>query len=70
MAALLLFGALLTPKLFGPCAVDRMGVRLARPAALAVSFIGAKLSWREQVAAMWFRPRALSPSSMAFSSSS
>ena len=62
LAALLVFGALLTPKLFG--AVPWTGwvfavlaIFLARPAALAVSFIGAKLSWREQAAAMWFGPK-------------
>lgn len=62
LAALLVFGALISPTfladiswqgwVFAPLALV-----VARPAALAVSFLGSRLSAKEQLAAMWFGPK-------------
>ncbi|MBM7789153.1 cation:proton antiporter [Tenggerimyces flavus] len=62
LAALLVFGALLTPALFAEISWTGwlfaiLALVAARPIALFVSFLGAKLSWREQAAAMWFGPK-------------
>jgi len=63
LAAILVFGALITPKLlFGeiPLAGWLFAILvlvLARPVALLVSLLGSGLSMREQVAAMWFGPK-------------
>jgi NhaP-type Na+/H+ or K+/H+ antiporter len=62
LAALLLFGATLSPEL-----VVGLGARgfvfaalallVARPAAMVLSLIGSSLSWRETAAAAWFGPK-------------
>jgi sodium/hydrogen antiporter len=62
LLALMVFGALLSWKLFGEVAWTGwlfaiLALVLARPAALFVSFLGSGLSMREQVAAMWFGPK-------------
>jgi NhaP-type Na+/H+ or K+/H+ antiporter len=63
LAAIMVFGALITPAfLFGdiPFAgwiFALLALLIARPLALLVSFIGAKLSLGEQVTAMWFGPK-------------
>lgn len=62
LAALLVFGALLTPAFFGDIPWQGwlfaiLALVVARPAALLVSFLGAKLGAREQFAAMWFGPK-------------
>ncbi|MGH3099214.1 MAG: hypothetical protein ACRDMV_24790 [Streptosporangiales bacterium] len=62
LGALLVFGALLSPDfLMGISwtgwAFAVLALVLARPAALWVSFLGSKLTGREQVAAMWFGPK-------------
>lgn len=63
LAAIMVFGALITPTfLFGeiPFAgwiFALLALLIARPLALLVSFIGAKLSFGEQVTAMWFGPK-------------
>ncbi len=62
LAALLVFGALITPVFLADVGVAGwvfavLAIFLARPVALAVSFLGARLSAREQVAAMWFGPK-------------
>ncbi|MGH3713964.1 MAG: cation:proton antiporter [Micromonosporaceae bacterium] len=62
LAALLVFGALIAPSLFGVTGwrgwvFAILALVVARPLALAVSFLGSKLSVREQVAAMWFGPK-------------
>lgn len=62
LAALLVFGALVTPALFTVVGWQGwvfalLALFVARPVALALSFAGSKLSAREQVAAMWFGPK-------------
>ncbi|SNT65523.1 Sodium/hydrogen exchanger family protein [Asanoa hainanensis] len=62
LAALLVFGALLTPALLGDIGWQGwlfvlFAIIVARPVALWVSFLGARLTAREQLAAMWFGPK-------------
>jgi NhaP-type Na+/H+ or K+/H+ antiporter len=62
LAALLVFGALLAPAFFGDFGWREwlfaiLALVLARPVALWVSFLGAGLDRREQLAAMWFGPK-------------
>lgn len=62
LAALLVFGALITPHLLAEVGVTGwvfavLALVVARPAALAVSFLRSGLSPREQAAAMWFGPK-------------
>ena len=63
LAAILVFGALITPS-FLFAEIPALGwvfaltaLLVARPLALAVAFLGARLSWREQAVAMWFGPK-------------
>ncbi|TDC78954.1 cation:proton antiporter [Actinomadura sp. 7K507] len=62
LAALLVFGALLSPTFLGEVGWSGwlfavLALVVARPVALWVSFLRSKLSTREQVAAMWFGPK-------------
>ncbi len=62
LAALLVFGILITPSFLGEVPVAGwvfavLAIFVARPLALAVSFLGSRLSMREQAAAMWFGPK-------------
>ena len=62
LAALLLFGALITPALLGDLGWRGwvfvvLALAMARPVALWVSFLGTGLAAREQAAAMWFGPK-------------
>ncbi|WP_427007751.1 cation:proton antiporter [Pseudarthrobacter sp. H2] len=63
LAAILVFGALVTPTfLFGEIAWTGwvfavLAIVLARPLALLVSFLGTRLPLKEQLAAMWFGPK-------------
>jgi NhaP-type Na+/H+ or K+/H+ antiporter len=62
LAALLVFGALISWSFLGEISWTGwvfavLAIFLARPVALAVSFTGAGLGAREQVAAMWFGPK-------------
>jgi NhaP-type Na+/H+ or K+/H+ antiporter len=62
LAALLVFGALISVSFLGEIAWTGWlfavaALLLARPAALGVAFIGSGLSRREQLAAMWFGPK-------------
>ncbi|GAA4424729.1 cation:proton antiporter [Georgenia halophila] len=63
LAAILVFGALITPEfLFGEIPLVGwifavLALVLARPLALLVAFVGARLPVREQLAAMWFGPK-------------
>ncbi|MEO5980879.1 MAG: cation:proton antiporter [Pedococcus sp.] len=62
LAALLVFGVLITPKFIGEISLGGwvfavLAIFVARPLALALSFAGAKLNMREQAAAMWFGPK-------------
>lgn len=63
LAAILVFGALITPTfLFGEIAWTGwvfavLAIVAARPLALLISFLGTGLSAKEQLAAMWFGPK-------------
>jgi NhaP-type Na+/H+ or K+/H+ antiporter len=63
LGAILVFGALITPTfLFEEISLSGwvfavLALVLARPAALLVSFLGAHIPARQQVAAMWFGPK-------------
>lgn len=62
LAALLVFGALMTPTLLGGIGwpgwlFAALAIIAARPLALTVAFIGSGLSVREQAAASWFGPK-------------
>ncbi|MFI7614508.1 cation:proton antiporter [Nonomuraea terrae] len=62
LAALLLFGALITPSLLGSVgwqgwAFAILALVLARPLAIWLSFLGSGLSVREQAAVAWFGPK-------------
>ncbi|MEV0991850.1 sodium:proton antiporter [Streptomyces sp. NPDC049949] len=61
-AALLVFGALLTPALFGDLSVGGyvavvLAIVLIRPASLLVSLLGARIERREKLVAAWFGPK-------------
>ncbi|MCX5193107.1 cation:proton antiporter [Streptomyces sp. NBC_00249] len=60
--ALLVFGALLTPTLFGDLSVGGyvavvLAIVLIRPASLLVSLLGARIERREKLVAAWFGPK-------------
>ena len=62
LAAILVFGALISPAFLSE--VDLAGyvfaelaIVLARPVAIAVSFLGSRLPWQEQAAVAWFGPK-------------
>jgi len=62
LAALLVFGLLISPPFLAEIPVAGylfavLALVVARPLALAVSFLGSGLSRREQAAAMWFGPK-------------
>jgi NhaP-type Na+/H+ or K+/H+ antiporter len=62
LAALLVFGALMSPAFLAETPLSQYvfaGVVLlaARPLALAVALLGSRLDWREWVAAAWFGPK-------------
>lgn len=62
LAALLVFGALISPSFlseipWGGWVFAVLALVVARPAALAVSFLGSGLNAREQLAAAWFGPK-------------
>lgn len=61
-AALLVFGALLTPSLFGDLSVGGyvavvLAIVVIRPASLLVSLVGTDIDRRERLAAAWFGPK-------------
>ncbi len=61
-AALLVFGALLTPHLFGDLSVGGyvavvLAIVLIRPASLLISLIGTSIDRRERLTAAWFGPK-------------
>ncbi len=62
LAALLLFGALISPSFLAEISISgymfaALALLLVRPAALGVALIGAKLTRREWVTAAWFGPK-------------
>lgn len=61
-AALLVFGALLTPQLFGDLSIGGyvavgLAILLIRPASLLISLIRSRIDRREQLVAAWFGPK-------------
>ncbi|MTE19126.1 sodium:proton antiporter [Streptomyces sp. TRM43335] len=61
-AALLVFGALLTPQLFGDLsvggyAVAVLAIVLIRPASLLLSLVGTEFNRKEKLTAAWFGPK-------------
>ncbi|MCZ4119216.1 cation:proton antiporter [Streptomyces sp. H39-S7] len=61
-AALLVFGALLTPALFGGLSVSGyvvvvLAIVLIRPASLLISLLGTRIDRRERWVAAWFGPK-------------
>lgn len=61
-AALLVFGALLTPQLFGDLSMGGyvavlLAIFLIRPASLLLSLLGTRLERREKLVAAWFGPK-------------
>ncbi|MFI6898105.1 cation:proton antiporter [Streptomyces sp. NPDC050256] len=61
-AALLVFGALLTPQLFGDLSLGGyvavvLAIVLIRPASLLLSLIGTRFDRRERLVAAWFGPK-------------
>ncbi|WP_240134502.1 cation:proton antiporter [Streptomyces sp. MUM 178J] len=61
-AALLVFGALLTPQLFGDLSVGGyiaviLAIVLIRPASLLLSLIGTRFERKEKLVAAWFGPK-------------
>lgn len=61
-AALLVFGALLTPQLFGDLSLGgyvavALAILLIRPASLLISLIRSRIDRREQLVAAWFGPK-------------
>ena len=61
-AALLVFGALLTPQLFGDLSfggyvVVFLAIALIRPASMLVSLLGTRFDRRERLVAAWFGPK-------------
>ncbi len=62
LAALLVFGILITPSFLGEISFTGwvfavLALVVARPLALALAFLGSRLGPREQLAAMWFGPK-------------
>ncbi|MER7173970.1 cation:proton antiporter [Streptomyces mesophilus] len=61
-AALLVFGALLTPQLFGDLSIGGyvavvLAIVLIRPASLLLSLIGTRFTRQEKLVAAWFGPK-------------
>ncbi|WP_019074950.1 cation:proton antiporter [Streptomyces hokutonensis] len=61
-AALLVFGALLTPQLFGDLSLGGyaaviLAIVLIRPASLLISLVGTRISCKERLVAAWFGPK-------------
>ncbi|MCX4854929.1 cation:proton antiporter [Streptomyces canus] len=61
-AALLVFGALLTPQLFGDLSLGGyatvvLAIVLIRPASLLISLLGTSISRKEKLVAAWFGPK-------------
>lgn len=62
LAALLVFGALISPQFLGEIpwtgwVFAVLALIVVRPVALGIAFVGSGLSVREQAAAMWFGPK-------------
>jgi NhaP-type Na+/H+ or K+/H+ antiporter len=62
LAALLVFGALISPPFLREVPLRgylfaALALLVARPVGLALALLGARLGWRDRLAAMWFGPK-------------
>jgi NhaP-type Na+/H+ or K+/H+ antiporter len=62
LAALLVFGALMSPELFaeiplGGYLFALLALLVVRPSAIGLALLGSRIAWREWVAAAWFGPK-------------
>jgi NhaP-type Na+/H+ or K+/H+ antiporter len=62
LGALLVFGALISLSFLRSVPLNgylfaALALLVARPAGLALALVGARLGWRERLAAMWFGPK-------------
>ncbi|MGI9050006.1 MAG: cation:proton antiporter [Rubrobacteraceae bacterium] len=62
LAAILIFGALISPAFLGEIGVGGYVLALlvlfvVRPLAILISFIGSRIAWKEWVAVAWFGPK-------------
>ena len=62
LGAILVFGALISPAFLGEIPFAGyvfavVALAVARPLAIAVSFLGTRLPWQEQAAVAWFGPK-------------
>ena len=62
LVAILVFGALISPTFLGEIPpwgylFAVLALVVARPAAIALSMLGSRLSWQEQAAVAWFGPK-------------
>lgn len=62
LVAILVFGALISPAFLGEIPAPGylfalLALLVARPVAIALSFLGSRLPWQEQAAVAWFGPK-------------
>lgn len=62
LVAIMVFGALISPAFLGDIPVSGyvfaiLALAVARPVAIALSFLGSRLPWQEQAAVAWFGPK-------------
>jgi len=62
LVAILVFGALISPQFLAEIPPSGyvfaiLALIVARPVAIALSFVGARLPWQEQAAVAWFGPK-------------
>lgn len=62
LAAILIFGALISPAFLGEIGVGGyifalLALFVVRPLAILISFIGSRIAWKEWVAVAWFGPK-------------
>ena len=65
LAALLVFGALISPHLLADISLRGylfalLALVAARPAALGLALLGSRLPWKERAVALWFGPKGFS----------
>ena len=62
LAAILIFGALISPAFLGEIGIGGyifalLALFVVRPLAILISFIGSRIAWKEWVAVAWFGPK-------------